>query len=138
MLCVITRSIVVVLLVTSLFSALPPMVADTGLYFYKTWKDGEVKTCITYSGFPLLASCDNEQGDWKDSFDVLMVRDPSGTSHSERLRRSLIFESAHCKKFSVTFSQDPWPADATGFRMTIWRCILNKKKYSCDRFAGEP
>ncbi|HKM81900.1 MAG TPA: hypothetical protein VJX30_07850 [Terriglobales bacterium] len=105
--------------------------------YSRPWDDGEIKSCVTYSGQPYLLVCDGSKLDWKDAFINLVGENAAtGMNHEESYSRAFMYAMTHSKTFLVSFSQEAWPDPQTGIKMTMWDCS-KEKTITCKFGARE-
>lgn len=96
--------------------------AENENVYYREWEAGESKSCETYSGQPYLLICDKYL-DWEASFMNLIVKHAAaGMSEEQSYHMAFLDAKTHAKRFSVKFSEEPWPEPRTGRKLAVWDC----------------
>lgn len=120
-----------------------------------TWEEGEIKSCATYAGYPLVVFCDYLKSRWEDSLINLVVANAQeGNSEAEAYELAFVDAFSHSREFTVQFINDlgrdpnPWPnwealnvednnltlneriskraANPARRKLTVWRCTKDK------------
>jgi len=108
-----------------------------------SWDQGEIKSCVTFSGRPALLICDDSKSAWPGSFINLLGNNiGAGKSEDQAYDRTFVEATVRSKQFLVEFldahgrDPAPWPEPQTGRKMTSWDCT-KEKVISCSLGARE-